>query len=66
MWIKKKNYEILKNRAEQYNRLLDNIKKNKVIYIEDSYVVIPVEKYQLTYEALLKIKNIIKGLDYEN
>lgn len=66
MWIKKKDYEVLKNRAEQYDRLLDNIKKNRVIYIEDSYVVMPIEKYQLTNKALLKIEDIIKGLNHEN
>lgn len=66
MWIKKKDYEILKNRVEQYNRLLDNIKKDRVVYIEDSYVVIPIEKYQLTNKALVKIEDIIKGLNYEN
>lgn len=66
MWIKKKDYEILKNRVEQYDRLLDNIKKDRVIYIEDSYVVIPIEKYQLTNKALVKIEDIIKGLNYEN
>lgn len=66
MWIKKKDYEILKNKAEQYDRLLDNIKKDRVIYIEDSYIVMPIEKYQLTNKALLKIEDIIKGLNYEN
>lgn len=45
MWIKKKDYEILKSKAEWCDRFLDNIKKNKVMYIEDSYATIPIEKY---------------------
>ena len=66
MWIKKKDYEILKSKAEWCDRFLGNIKKNKVMYIEDSYATIPIEKYESINKALLKIKNIIRGLDDEN
>ena len=66
MWIKKKDYEILKSKAEWCDRFLDNIKKNRMMYIEDSYVTIPIEKYQSIKKALLKIENIVRGLKYEN
>lgn len=66
MWIKKKDYEILKSKAEWCDRFLDNIKKNRIMYIEDSYVTIPIEKYQSIKKALLKIENIVRGLKYEN
>ena len=66
MWVKKKDYEILKSKAEWCDRFLNNIKKNRVIYIEDSYATIPIEKYKSIKKALLKIEDIIKGLNYEN
>ena len=66
MWIKKKDYEILKSKAEWCDRFLNNIKNNKVMYIEDSYVTMPIEKYQTINKALLKIEDIVKGLNYEN
>ena len=66
MWIRKKDYEILKSKAEWYDRFFNNIKRNKVMYIEDSYVTIPIEKYETINKALLKIKNIVRGLNYEN
>lgn len=66
MWIKKKDYEILKNKAEWRDKFLNNIKKDKVVYIEDSYVTIPIEKYETINKALLKIEDIIKGLNHEN
>ena len=66
MWIKKKDYEILKSKAEWCDRFLNNIKNNKAMYIEDSYVTIPIEKYQTINKALLKIEDIVKGLNYEN
>lgn len=36
------------------------------MYIEDSYVTIPIEKYETINKALLKIEDIIKGLNHEN
>lgn len=66
MWIKKKDYEILKSKAEWCDRFLDNVKKNRVMYIENSYATIPIEEYQSINKALSKIEDIIKGLNHEN
>lgn len=66
MWIKKKDYEILKNKAEWRDKFLNNIKRNKTMYIEDSYVTMPIEKYESINKALLKIEDIVRGLNCEN